>query len=163
MQDVARPDKSAKAPRSRRTVILPTVSTPAADPGSLDASLRSLRRSALVALALFALGIGLLALRAGAEPGAEVDRRVALAALALAGASILLRRSLRARASARSFVIRQVASVLCAVGLGLLGALLAMREGQWQVGLLYNLAGALLLLRPPARFTLARSPRAPVD
>lgn len=131
------------------------MSRPPTDPAALDAALRSLRRSALIALALFALGIGVLALRSGAEPGPEVDRRVTWGALALAGASILSRRSLRAPASARAFLFTQVASILCAVGLGLLGALLAIRAGQWQVGLLYDLAAALLLVRAPVRFTLA--------
>ena len=110
-------------------------------------------------MALCALGIGLLALGSGAEPNEDVDRRVTLAALALAGVSILTRRSLPGRGNPRVFVVCQVASVLGAVGLGLLGALLAIRAGQWQVGLLYSFAAALLLLRPPARFSVAPLPR----
>jgi TRAP-type C4-dicarboxylate transport system permease small subunit len=130
--------------------MMPRVSTSAGpDFGPVLASLRSLRRSGLVAIAMFALGIGWIALRAEGEPDANVDRRITYVALALAGVSILTRRTLPGAASPRAFVATQIASVLCSVGLGLLGAVLAVRHGQWQVGLLYNVAAALLLFRVP--------------
>lgn len=162
MQDARGPDKSpGDARRPAIGAILRPVSAPRPDPDALSATLQRLRRSALIAVALFALGIGLFAFASGSELSAEVDRRITFSALALAGASILTRRSLPRPGSSRSFVAMQVASVLCAVGLGLLGALLAVRAGQWQVGALYNVAAALLLLRPPARFEVA--PRRRVD
>jgi hypothetical protein len=156
MQDGPRTDKSRKShPPRREWAHTAGVSAEIPDPGPLDASLRALRRSALVAVALCAGGIALLALGSDAPQGGEVDRRVGVAALALAGASILTRRSLPRAERPRAFVALQVASVLCAVGLALLGALLAIRDAQWQIGLLYQLAAALLLLRPPARFPFA--------
>jgi hypothetical protein len=162
MQNPVRLNKSRNChPGAGQGVILAEVSAPAPGPDSLDASLRTLRRSALLALAVCALGIGLLALRSSVPQDTSVDRRITLTALVLAAASILTRRSIRAPASAGVFFGTQVASVLCAVGLGLLGGLVAVRTGQWQVGLLYNLAAALLLVRPPARLSLPprRAPR----
>jgi hypothetical protein len=138
---------------------MPRVASERPDFGGVVASLRSLRRTGLIAVALFALGIGLVALRADGETAGDVDRRVTYAALALAGVSILTRRSLSPSSSARSVVLSQVASVLSAVGLGLLGAVLAIPSGAWQVGLLYNAAAALLLFRPAALLSAPRPPR----
>jgi hypothetical protein len=151
MQDGPSADKSVKICRDAgRGGIMPRMSSAAPDFGPVLASLRSLRRSALIAIAMFALGIGWIAYRADGEPDANVDRRIIYVALALAGVSILTRRSVPSTASPRAFVAAQIASVLCSVALGLLGAVLAARHGQWQVGLLYNVAAALLLFRGPA-------------
>lgn len=156
MQDVPRPDKFVKFPPADRwSRHNARVVATGPDPAPVVASLRSLRRSALFAVALFALGIGLIALRSGGVTTGDVDRRVTYAALALAGISILTRRSPGAAGNPRVFVATQVASVLAAVGLGLLGAVIALRAGPWQVGLIYNLAALLLLFRPPASFALA--------
>ena len=140
--------------------MMPRVTAAGPDFGPLLASLRSLRRSALLAIAMFAVGVGWIALRAGDEPPTEVDRRITYVALALAGVSILTRRTLPGSASPKAFVATQITSVLCSVGLGLLGAVLAVRYGQWQVGLLYNVAAALLLFRVPGRAAAPPLPRA---
>ena len=128
---------------------------PTHEPNPLDAALLRLRRNALIAIAACALGIGALAFLAkpdpSVDPNAPVDRRVVWTALALAAGSILTRRSVATTRSARGFVYLQMASILCAFGLALLGALLATRAGQWQVGLLYSVAAALLLVRAPVR------------
>jgi hypothetical protein len=47
--------------------------------------------------------------------------------------------------------------MLCSVGLGVLGIVVALRMQEFGVGLLYALAGALLLLRPPPRLVQAPS------
>jgi len=138
---------------------MPRMSAAGPDFTPVLASLRSLRRSALIALGMFALGIGWIAYQAQGEPDANVDRRITYVALALAGISILTRRSVPNMASPRSFVATQIASVMCSVGLGLLGAVLAARHGQWQVGLLYNVAAALLLFRAPAATRAPEPPR----
>jgi hypothetical protein len=129
---------------------MPRMSSAGPDFGPVLASLRSLRRSALIAVGMFTLGIGWIAYRADAEPEASADHRITYLALALAGVSILTRRSVPNTTSPRAFVAAQIASVVCSVALGLLGAVLAARHGQWQVGLLYNVAAALLLFRAPA-------------
>jgi hypothetical protein len=129
--------------------------TPAPHP--LDAALMRLRRSALIAIGVCGLGIASLSFVGTAEPAGEVDRRVTWTALGLAAASILTRRSVPGARSPRAFVGLQLASILLAFGLALLGGLLATRGGHWQVGLLYNVAAALLLVRPLAR--LAPPPR----
>jgi hypothetical protein len=129
------------------------VSSSAPDPGPLDTSLRRLRFSALLALAACTLGIGLHALRAQSSD-ADLDRGFVWLAFSLAAASILTRRT-GAASGPRAFVALQITSNLAAVALGLLGAWLALRYDQIQAGLLYNVAAALLLLRPPARVVLS--------
>ena len=152
MQDAPSADKSEGVlAYAGKGGMMPRVTAPGPDFGPVFASLRSLRRSGLFALGMFALGIGWVAIRSDGAPGADVDPRVTYAALALAAVSILTRRTLPGSSSPRAFVATQIASVLCSVGLGLLGAVLAVRHGQWQVGLLYNVAAALLLFRAPAR------------
>ncbi len=129
----------------------------ALDPSGLDASLRRLRYSALIALAVCMVGIGLHAMRNEAS-GSELDRVFVWIALCLAAGSILMRRS-AASGAPRAFVFLTIGSLLAAVALGLLGAWLAVRFDQIQPGILYNLAAALLLLRPPGRLVL--TPRGP--
>jgi hypothetical protein len=91
-----------------------------------------------------------LSLEDGVEPS------YSLVALALAGLAILLRRSASVpRRSLRAFVYGTALSLLGAVGLGLLGLFVAVRESQFTVGLLYTLAGALLALRPPPTIQLS--------
>lgn len=126
------------------------------DPQVLNDSLRRLHRSAIVSLAICAVGIGVLTLASDSPPPAEAADTWSIAALALAGTSILLRRSLVAPRSLRAFVYGSVISILGAVGLGLLGLYVALRESQMIVGLLYTLAGVLLLLRPPATLEIHR-------
>ncbi len=41
--------------------------------------------------------------------------------------------------------------MMAAAGLGILGMLVAMVESQHSIGLLYTLAGTLLVLRPPTQ------------
>jgi hypothetical protein len=131
------------------------------DPAVLVAALRSMRRRSLLALAVCAAGIAILGLTTTQHPDAPIDRRYPVSALGLAGLSILTRRGISGRASARTIVALHVTSCVGAVGLGLLGALLAAREGQAAVGLLYSAAGALLLVRPAEPFLLPRPPRPP--
>jgi hypothetical protein len=130
----------------------------ALDPSALDTSLRRLRYSALLALAACVVGIGLHAMRSDASD-ADLDRGFVWVAFGLAAGSILMRRS-AASGSPRAFVFLTIGSLLSAVGLGLLGAWLAVRFDQIQPGILYNVAAALLLLRPPGRLVLA-PPRGP--
>jgi hypothetical protein len=152
MQDGRSADKSEKLVHGAgKGGMMPRVTAAGPDLGPVLASLRSLRRSGLIAIGMFALGIAWIAMRAEGTPDGNVDARVTYVALALAAVSIFTRRTLPGSASPRTFVATQVASVLCSVGLGLLGAVLAVRHGEWQVGLLYNLAAALLLFRVPAR------------
>ncbi|MGH0032115.1 MAG: hypothetical protein ACQGVC_20180 [Myxococcota bacterium] len=128
------------------------------DPAALNDSLRRLHRSAVVSLAVCAAGIGVayLAGATGQDPAGTLPRAYSFTALALAAVAILLRRSSAGpRRSLRAFVYGSVVSLLGAVGLGLLGLFVALREAQTSVGLLYTLAGALLVLRPPARIALA--------
>jgi hypothetical protein len=125
--------------------------TPAPDPAPVNDALRRLHRGAIASLALCAAGIGIAAL-AGSEPepDREVGRAYSWGALALAAIAILTRRAGGGRApSLRRFVYTALASLIAAAGLGILGMLVALRESQSTVGLLYVLAGALLVLRPP--------------
>jgi hypothetical protein len=157
MQDPPAADKSNGAPGRTGGVILGRVSAPGPAPHPLDASLQRLRRSALIAIGVCALGIAGLSLAAPAGgQDTPVDRRYTWTALALAAGSILTRRSVSGARSPRAFVGLQLASILLAFGLALLGGLLATRGGQWQVGLLYNVAAALLLARPLARLAPPR-------
>ena len=121
-----------------------------ADPSALNDSLRRLHRSAIVSLALCAVGIGIVVIASDA-PAPEADPgRYSLPALALAALAILTRRSaVGPRSSLRAFVYGSVVSMLGAVGLGLLGLFVTLRDQQATLGLLYALAGALLVLRPP--------------
>lgn len=121
---------------------------PSPDASAWNDSLRRLHRSAVVSLALCALGIGMMTFTT-TPPADEVTSTYSLAALALAGLAIVLRPAVTSTRSLRSFVYGSVVSMLGAVGLGLLGLLVALRESQTSVGLLYALAGTLLVLRPP--------------
>ena len=123
---------------------------PEVDSRSLNDSLRRLHRSAIASLAVCALGIGVVAFAYDVKPPDDVSGSYSVAALALAAIAILLRRSgMALQHSLRSFVYGSVISMLSAVGLGLLGLYVALRESQTSVGLLYTLAGVLLVLRPP--------------
>lgn len=130
--------------------------TPLPDPTPLNDALRRAHRSALASVAICALAIGAMMLGSEARPEAELDRRYSLVALSLAIVSLLARRNVGARARhLRAFVYAALASLLCAVGLGVLGIVVSLREQEFTSGLLYALGGALLLLRPPPRL-LAR-------
>jgi hypothetical protein len=124
----------------------------APDPTPVNEALRRLHRSAIVSLALCAAGIGIVSLAGpGPAPDGEVGRIYSWLALTLAAIAILTRRTGAGRArSVRRFVYAALASMVAAAGLGILGMLVALREAQNTVGLLYVLAGALLVLRPPA-------------
>jgi len=125
----------------------------ATGPDDLIASLRRPRHAALLVLAACALATGVLAL---SEPETgPVDRRYTVAALALAAASIFTRRSVPGTDPARLVTLQRVSCTAAAL-LGLLGLALAVRDQQASVGLLYCVAGALLLLRPAPRFLAPR-------
>jgi len=128
------------------------VSTPG--PDDLIAALRRPRHVALLVLAGCALATGVLAL-SEPETGA-VDRRYTMVALALAAVSILTRRSVPGATPARLVALQRV-SCAAVAGLGVLGVSLALREQQASVGLLYCVAGALLLLRPAPRLLAPRT------
>jgi hypothetical protein len=88
------------------------------------------------------------------EPAARdgIDRIYSVAALGLAAGSILLRRSAIARGDdPRVAVGRSLGGLILSAGLGILGVVVAMREGAGSIGLLYTLAGGFLSLRPPVR------------
>jgi hypothetical protein len=97
-----------------------------------------------------------LAIVSGGFPEASapeaIDRIYSLAALGLAAGSILLRRSAASRGDdPRVAVGRSLGSLVLSAGLGLLGVVVALREGAGAIGLLYTLAGGFLSLRPPVR------------
>jgi hypothetical protein len=134
------------------------MAAPLPDPSPLNESLRRAHRSALVSVAICALAIGGMMLGSETTGAGEVERSYSLAAIGLAAISLLARRSLGPRAQQlRGFVYATLASMLCAVGLGVLGIVVALRTQEFGVGLLYALAGALLLLRPPPRLVQAPS------
>jgi hypothetical protein len=128
-----------------------------ADPTPVNDALRRLHRSAIASLALCAAGIGITAFMGPEpDPGRELGRAYSWSALALAAVAILARRTgTSAVRSVRRYVYGALVSMVAAAGLGMLGMLVALRESQSSTGLLYVLAGALLVLRPPA--PLARS------
>lgn len=129
------------------------------DPTPLNDALRQLHRSALVSLALCGIGIGLMAYNGG--PGGPFDAGASRwPALLLAALAIGLRRPRRlARRGLRPYLYGTVASLLAAVGLGVLGIVMA-SQAQPAVGCLYALGGALLLFQPPARLVLPKRPEA---
>ena len=127
------------------------MTAPAPDPSPVDDALRRLRRSAIASLALCAVGIGIATFTAAAPRSGDVGGMYSWVALALAGTAILTRRSgFAASRSLRGLVYGSLVSMVAAAGLGILGLAVALREAQTTVGLLYTLAGALLVLRPPA-------------
>lgn len=82
----------------------------------------------------------------------RIDRVYSLAALALAAGAILLRRSAVYRGGDPRLALgRSLGSLILSAGLGLLGVVVALREGAGSIGLLYTLAGGFLSLRPPVR------------
>ncbi len=119
---------------------------------ALNHSLRRVHRSVLGMLAVAALVVvGMDAVGATAAPS-EIDSAYPLAALLLAGGSILTRRrAVSPLGNPRRFVNQCLVSLALAAGLGVVAVVLAAREGQIQVALLYVLGGALLALRPPPR------------
>jgi hypothetical protein len=92
-----------------------------------------------------------------------IDRIYSIAALGLAAGSILLRRSALSRSDdPRTAVGRSLGGLILSAGLGLLGVVVALREGAGSIGLLYTLAGGFLSLRPPVRIAdTARSEPGP--
>ena len=122
---------------------------PAPDPAPVNAALRRLHRSTIASLFLCAVGIGITSLtREGSRD--EVGSMYSWVALALAATAIFTRRSGRAASgSLRGFIYASLVSMMAAAGLGILGMLVALIESEYRAGLLYTLAGALLVLRPP--------------
>ena len=111
-----------------------------------------------MSVAVCAAAIGVLMFASDAPSEGEVESIYSVSALGLAAGSMLARRSVGPRShQLRVFVYATLASMLCAVGLGALGIVVALRTDEFSVGLLYALAGALLLLRPPATLTQAPS------
>jgi hypothetical protein len=171
MQDATRPHKAAlwravlgrarlrrelarrARQRARRVGILAgNVNQPLPDPSPLNDALRRAHRSALVSVAICAIAIGVMMLASETQSDGEVERVYSLGALGLAALSMLARRGVSPGArNLRGFVYASLASLLGAVGLGVLGIVVAARTEEFSVGLLYALAGALLLLRPPPR------------
>lgn len=140
------------------------MSEPLPDPAPVNDALRKMHRSALVSVAVCAVVTGALGLSGSEAQEEDVTRLYSFGALALAAVAILARRSVAGRTpQLRRFVYASVLSMLACVGLGLLGFAVAYREGQVAVGLLYVLAGALLLLRPPPRLVLGTRPDAEAE
>jgi len=139
-------------------ILAPPVTTPTPDPSPLNAALRRAHRSALVSVAVCAVAIGAMMLASDGEATGEVDRLYSFTALGLAAVSILARRSVGARKKLRSYVYASLASMLGAVGLGVLGIVVAVGTNEFSFALLYALAGALLLLRPPPQLVPAAPP-----
>lgn len=116
----------------------------------MNAALRRLHKSSIASLALCAVGIGIASLSRDGAVTDPVGGMYSWVALGLAATAIVARRSSSAASgSLRSFVYASVASMVAASGLGVLGILVALTESQTTVGLLYTLAGTLLVLRPP--------------
>lgn len=123
---------------------------PLPDPKPLNDALRRLHRSALTSLAACAVGIGIAMLTRSGGPAGKPAATYSWIAIALAAAAILLRRPARRPHHAlRRFLYGTALSMLAATGLGVLGIVVTLRESQTTTGLLYTLAGALLVLRPP--------------
>lgn len=123
---------------------------PVPDPAPVNTALRRLHRSTIASLFLCAIGIGITSFTREGPPRDEVGGMYSWVALALAATAILTRRSgAAASGSLRGFIFASLVSMMAAAGLGLLGMLVAMVESQHSIGLLYTLAGALLVLRPP--------------
>jgi hypothetical protein len=146
----------AQRRRDPRAAILGAVSVPASDATDLIAALRRPRLAALGVLGVCALVTGALSLAEG-DTG-PVDRRYTMLALALGAVSIFARRTVPGGESASRLIRLQQLSCAAAAGLGGLGLALALRDGQASVGLLYCVAGALLLLRPAPRRVVPRPP-----
>lgn len=126
------------------------MAAPSPDPTPLNDALRRLHRSAIASLALCAVGIGFVSFSSGEPPRDAVGSFYSWIALFLAGTAILTRRtSASPKRSLRGHVYGSLVSLMAAVGLGVLGLVVALREGQASVGLLYTLAGTLLVLRRP--------------
>jgi hypothetical protein len=124
------------------------------DPSGLNASLRRVQYSVLGTLVVCALVIGAWSGAAGDRPASELPQGYLVAAIMLAGTSILVRRSVGgAVGDPRAFVVRSLVSLLLAGGLGLLGVAVTVREGHGTTGFLYAIAGGLLAIRPPPRLT----------
>ena len=124
---------------------------PVPDPAPVNTALRRLHRSTIASLFLCAVGIGITSFTREGSPRDEVGGMYSWVALALAATAILTRRSgAAASGSLRGFIYASLVSMMAAAGLGILGMLVAMVESQHSVGLLYTLAGTLLVLRPPA-------------
>jgi len=127
------------------------MAAPLPDPTPVNAALRRLHRSTIASLFLCAVGIGIATLSRESAPAGEIEGAYSWVALVLAATAILTRRTgIAPRTSLRSFIYASLASLVAAAGLGMLGLLVALKESQNTVGLLYTLAGALLVLRPPA-------------
>ena len=126
------------------------MAAPAPDPAPVNTALRRLHRSTIASLFLCAVGIGIASFTHEASPRDEVGGMYSWVALALAATAILTRRSTAAASgSLRGFIYASLISMVAAAGLGILGMLVAMVESQHSIGLLYTLAGTLLVLRPP--------------
>lgn len=123
---------------------------PIPNPKPLNDALRRLHRSALASLAACAVGIGIAMLAHSGSPAGKAAPAYSWIAIALAAAAILLRRpAARAPHSLRRFLYGTAVSMLAATGLGVLGIIVTLRESQATTGLLYTLAGVLLVLRAP--------------
>jgi len=153
----ASPSPARRGPGEAGILGYEPVTTPLPDPSPLNAALRRAHRSALVSVAVCALAIGAMMFAADAEVEAEgeVDRIYSFTALALAAISILARRAVGTRKQLRAYIYASLASMLGAVGLGVLGIVVAVGTEEFSVALLYALAGALLLLRPPPQLAPA--------
>jgi hypothetical protein len=128
------------------------------DPTPVNDALRRLHRSAIASLALCAVGVGVAAFGNEPAPRDELGDLYSWIALALAATAILTRRSVyRPARSLRSHVYSSLVSLMAATGLGILGLVVALREEQTTVALLYTLAGALLVLRAPAPLVRSES------
>ena len=117
-------------------------------------ALRRVHRALLAFLVLCALAI---AATGSAEGSGTVDLRYTLAAIALAGASILTRRVTRTDAPSPWHARLSLASLLLAGAIGVVGAALAASGGPRRTALLYVLGSAILSLRSP----LAAAARGP--
>lgn len=123
---------------------------------SLNTSLRRVHLGVLVGLALSAL---VVALGAPTTPAPGPFPGYSLAALLVAGVSIVARREpQRPITNIRPILRRTVLGLAFAGLLGPLGLLIALREGAQTTGLLYALAGAFLSLRPPPQVVIRDRP-----
>jgi hypothetical protein len=117
---------------------------------ALNRALRGVHRGVLVTLAVCA---GVIALSAEPEtPSISQDtaRLFTYVAVGLAAASILTRRRPTGSiANPSAHVALSLTSLLCAGGLGVVGAALAVAGGARTAALVYVGAGALFSLRPP--------------
>lgn len=113
---------------------------------------RSLQISHRTVLAMIAICAVISAIQPSDSEEPSPDPTVTTIAVGLALATIVLRRgSTSPVVAARTRLTLILSAYACAFALALLGAFVAIRDGQSQTGLIFALAAGIFCLRPPPR------------